>query len=413
MKKTLAIILMVLCCFMVFAQGASEKKQETVEVVSSAATQSTVTTEGDDSSYVMADGADIRNYTTAKTHPDFNVTVDSEGNTTLIDMLGRTVTFKGGQDAKIWNSSPTSEGLLCAIAPEQILGWARPFSEEQLAYYPEVVRNLPVLGGNYGGKTANVEGILTYSPDVIVNEYANKTEEDRTSSIESADSNGEKYNAPVIALSRNIWDTGTNARLLGEALGKAERGAEVEAYIDRLLKLVDDTVAAADHHPTYYYAEELDGLSTESPKSFHVDVFNYCQLQSAAGSDVVMSSMYGMEAVSLEQVMQWDPEYIFVYEKAAYDTITTDESWSEIRAVKEGKVYLNPSIPQNWFDRSPCSLRVLGCLFAASICYPDTCTYNLREEVYNFFDFMYGIKLTDAQLDAVMPDTVVQNEILV
>ena len=418
MKKVLSVMLLVLLsCALLSAQPAKETAGTTestsAEVVSSATTAATKeeSSSSGTSDYIMADGADIRNYTTSKIHPDFNVTKNDDGTTSVTDMLGRRVTFKS-EDAKIWNSSPTSEALLCAIVPDQILGWARQFSADQLAYYPEVVRNLPVLGGNYGGKTANVEGILTYGPDAIICAYSSKDESQIASSSKSADESEEKYNAPVIALSRNIWDEGTNARLIGEAFGKAERGAEVEAYIDRILSLVDETVAAAEYHPTYYYAEGTDGLKTENPAVFHVDVFNYCRLPSAAGDDVALTSQMGQETVSFEQVLQWDPEYIFVYNKSAYDLITTDPGWAEIRAVKDGHVYLNPYTPQNWFDRSPCSLRVLGCLFCASVAYPDTCTYDLRTEVYNFFEFMYGVQLTDSQLDAVMPGTVTQDKIL-
>ena len=73
---------------------------------------------------------------------------DENGMVTITDMAGRTVTFP--ENPMVWNSSPTCEGWLCAIAPEQIIGFASEFTEEQLSYYPAAVADTPVIGGNFG-----------------------------------------------------------------------------------------------------------------------------------------------------------------------------------------------------------------------------------------------------------------------
>lgn len=326
---------------------------------------------------------------------------DADGNVTITDMAGRTVTYPAYP--MVWNSSPTAEGWLCAIAPEQIIGWAAEFTEEQLSYFPESVRELPVLGGNYGSNEANVEGIIAYGPDVIINTFDVSTDEAKASAAASADAMAEQYGIPVICLSRDIRDTAVIAGNLGQWLGQEERGAEVQAYLETVMSKINETIAAVpeDAVVTYYYAEGMDGLSTESKDSFHADVYIYCGLEAAVGDDVTLSSFGGMEAVSMEQVLGWDPEYIFVWNAGAYETILSDPSWSDITAVKDGHVYLNPTLPQNWVDRSPNSLRILGCLFTAATCYPDYCTYDLDAEIQDFFQFMYGVELTGAQLDAL------------
>ena len=330
-----------------------------------------------------------------------DLTPDADGNVTITDMAGRTVTFPA--NPTVWNSSPTSEAWLCAIVPDQIVGWASEFTEEQLAYYPETVRGLDVLGGNFGQNEANVEAVLAYHPDVIVNTY-DCSERALEKTVSSADEMSETYGIPVVVLSRDIADTAKNAGLIGLWFGQAQRGAEVEAYLQNVLDKIDATVNSASSVPTYYYAEGMDGLSTEAATSFHADVYTYCGLTPAVGEEVTMSGFGGMEAVSLEQVMQWDPEYIFVWNSQAYQTIKTDKGWADITAVKEGRVYLNPTLPQNWVDRSPNALRILGCLYTASVCYPDSCTYDLKTEISSFFSFMYGVELTDAQLSAVLPE---------
>lgn len=325
---------------------------------------------------------------------------DENGMVTITDMAGRTVTFP--ENPMVWNSSPTCEGWLCAIAPEQIIGFASEFTEEQLSYYPAAVADTPVIGGNFGNNEANTEGILAVSPDVIINTY-DVSEAALETTISTADAMAEQYGIPVIAVSRDIADTAKAAGLLGLWLGQPQRGAEVEAYLQTVLDEIQDTIDAVpeDQVVTYYYAEGTDGLSTEAADSFHADVYRYLGLKPAVGEDVTMSSFGGMEAVSLEQVLQWNPEYIFVWNAAAYQEITTSGNWDSITAVQNGNVYLNPSLPQNWVDRSPNALRILGCLFTAAKCYPEQCTYDLSSEVQEFFRFMYDVELTPEQLSAV------------
>lgn len=325
---------------------------------------------------------------------------DADGNVTITDMAGRTVTFPA--NPMVWNSSPTSEGWLCAIIPDQIIGWASEFNETQLSYWPEAVRELPVLGGNFGNSQANVEGILAYSPDLIINTY-DCSESALQATVASADAMSEQYGIPVVVISNSIADSAEVAGNVGLWFGQAQRGAEVQAYLQGLLDEIDATVSAVpeDQVPTYYYAEGTDGLSTESKDSVHAAVYTYIGLTPAVGDDVQMSNMGGMEAVSLEQVLQWNPEYIFVWNPGAYQSITADDAWSDITAMQNGNVYLNPTLPQNWIDRSPNSLRILGCLYYAAICYSDYCTYDYEEEIANFFDYMYGVDLTEEQLSAL------------
>ena len=326
---------------------------------------------------------------------------DADGNVTITDMLGRTVTYPANPN--IWNSSPTAEGWLTAIVPDQIAGWARAFTEEQLTYLPSSVADIEEIGGNYGTNQANTEQVLAIAPEVIVNTFDCSSEEAIAASIEQADSISEQYDIPVIAISRNIEDTPEVAGLLGLWLGNPERGAEVQEYLQSIKDKIDESVAAVpdDERVTYYYAEGADGLQTESADSFHADVFKYVQLIPCVDDSVQLTNHMGMEQVSLEQVLMWDPEYIFVWNKTAYENIMADEAWQDITALKEGHTFMNPALPENWFDRSPSFYRILGCLFTAARCYPDYVTYDLDETVKEFFKFMYDVDLTDAQLEAL------------
>ncbi len=397
------LLALAMCLTMLAGCGASGTEDGAASVISSAADSSVQENEADTSE----DAADADTSEEADdTEDEASVTVedleaDADGYVTIIDMAGREVTFKA--NPTIWNSSPTAEGWLCAIVPDQIIGWAAEFDEEALAYYPASVSDLETIGGNYGTSTANEENILSVNPDVIINTY-DCSAEGLEATIASADATAEEYGIPVICLSRDIADSAACAANIGLWFGAAQRGYEVSVYIQSLLDLVTeaaDAAAAADDVPTFYYAEQATGLFTEAVGSMHAAVFEFCGLTNCVGDDISMTSMGGLEEVSLEQVIQWDPDYIFVWLDVAYADITTSDAWSEITAVQNGDVYHIPLMPQNWFDRSPNSLRVLGCLYCASIVYADYVSYDLSETISEYFSYMYGVELTESQLEAI------------
>lgn len=320
--------------------------------------------------------------------------------TTVTDMAGREVTFPKNP-GRVFSTSPTCEAWLAAICPEAIIGWANDMSEEQLSYYPEVCRDKETIGGWYGGKEGNAEGIVAEAPDVVVAAYDLVNDESYGTDVEELET---KLGVPVLCVSWSIEDVPEVYRKLGEWFGKEEEGKKLGDYVQTVLDKVDATVAKVpqDQVARYYYAEDTSGLQTEANGSFHIAVFDYCGMTNCAGEDIEMSSGMGFEQVSMEQVINWNPENIFVYSSTAFETITTDDTWADIDAVKNGHVFMNPSMPQNWFDRSPNPLRVIGCLYTVSCVYPDYCDFDLETEIKDYFKTLYGVEMTDEQYDALL-----------
>ena len=337
----------------------------------------------------------------ADVSPSGSAPAETDGETvTITDMAGRTVTFPKNPE-KVFSASPASEAWLCALVPERMIGWANTMTDEQLAYYPEEVSDIPLVGGWYGYAEGNAEGIITMAPDVVIQAEYLIDEENIAAAVQSCDELEQKLGTPVICVNYDLKEIPEVMRLLGQWLGVEERGNELADYLQGELDKVSESIAAvpAEEVVSYYYAEDASGLMTESADSFHSAVFIYCGLECV--TDVSMSSFMGKEQVSMEQVINWDPEYIFAFSQAAYDTIRSDEAWSGIQAVEDGNVYLCPSAPQNWYDRSPNPLRVLGCLYTAAMCYPDYVTYDLDTELAEFFETMYGRTLTEEQIHAL------------
>ena len=76
--------------------------------------------------------------------------------------------------------------------------------------------------------------------------------------------------------------------------------------------------------------------------------------------------------MSLEQVLKWDPQVIFVQDRypEVVKQITTDPQWQAIDAVKNHRVWLMPEYAKAWGYPMPEALAI-GELWMAKKLYPD------------------------------------------
>ena len=110
----------------------------------------------------------------------------------------------------------------------------------------------------------------------------------------------------------------------------------------------------------------------------------------------------GMEHISLEQVMAYDPDVILIKEKAFHDSIYQDPRWSSLRAVRARRAHLIPYVPFNWFDRPPSFMRLLGAQWVFSILHPEKKFPDLRQRTQDFYRAFLGVELDGPQAAEVL-----------
>jgi iron complex transport system substrate-binding protein len=189
---------------------------------------------------------------------------------------------------------------------------------------------------------------------------------------------------------------------LGDLLNRRERAAKLQSYAEKTLSEIAATTSkiAADKKIPVYYAEGTDGLATERDSSFHVE-----SLRRAGGRNVHRGEAldhYGMEKISMEQVMLYNPEVILVQERDFYAKIYSDPHWKGIKAVRDKRVYQIPKIPFNWFDRPPSFMRLLGLKWLTNVLYPQLYPLNLAKETREFYQLFLGITLSDDNLREIV-----------
>jgi len=316
----------------------------------------------------------------------------------ITDMAGRKVSIPD-TIRKVYAPSPYGSYALYSIDSSLVSGLIFPIKEEDKNYVSRSLRDLPVIGSLFGqGQTANIEVLLKARPDLIVMWSAQKSAMDA-----KTEETLKKLNVPyVYAVAESLYDYPEVYRFLGNVLNRGEKADKLAAYCQKTLadaKATVDRIPMAKR-PTVYYAEGVDGLSTECNDSIHVEL-----LRMAGDTNVHRchtSCHMGMEKVSLEQVMLYNPDVIVAQEKTFFDKVLKDPRWQSIKAVQEKRVCLIPRTPYNWFDRPPSFMRILGLKWLVSCLYPTEQKGDMVKEAKEFYRLFLGVDLSNEEMKNVM-----------
>ncbi len=326
--------------------------------------------------------------------------VGSSDARSLIDMIGRTVTVPE-KVTRVYSSSPPCTYMIYALDPDLLVGLNFPPTEQDKRYLRRRVPDLPVIGGFFGkGQTANVELLLKVKPDVIAQWISKRSVQPQQTQFEATMT---KLGIPVFYLDMDTLSDYTEGFLaLGRLLGREERARHLSRYGQQALMDVKKAVRniPANERRKVYYAEGVDGLSTECDSSMHAEI-----IELAGGVNVLHCDErdpMGLDQVSLEQVMVYNPDVMVVQEKVFFDAVFHDPRWQNVRAVKEKKVLLVPRVPFNWFDRPPSFMRFLGLKWLANSLYPGLYRIDIVKETKEFYRLFLDIDVGDAEIQKVI-----------
>lgn len=298
---------------------------------------------------------------------------------------------------KIYASSPVLLYSLYAIDRSKIAGLNFEFNEIEAEFIDEDIKNLPVIGGWFGkGRTPNSEMILKVNPDVIL-----LSEISRDLNKEKIKSYLGNQDIPLFYLKSNsLEEIVESFSYIGEISSNQERAKTLQNYGKESLQIAKDIEAKVVNKPRVYYAQGNNGLQTECHTSIHAELIN---LSSAFNVHQCESTnSFGKQTINFEQVLNYNPEIILVYEKAFYESIYKDKKWQFIDAVKNKRVYFLPKGPFSWFDRPPSFMKLLGLKYLLSIFHPELYTIDINKEAKEFYKLFLNIDLTDEKLNQIM-----------
>ncbi len=318
----------------------------------------------------------------------------------FVDSAGRRIDVPTKIE-RVFAAGPPASIILYTLAPEKLLGWNRsPLPQEQ-AYMPERYARLPELGRLTGrGNTANVELVLQVRPDVIL-DYGTL----RATYASLADRVQVQIGVPYVLLDGAFQKIPSTYRLLGTLLGAQERAERLAAYAEHTLSEVTALMKLipADRRPRVYYGRGPDGLETGLGGSINVELLEFVGAVNVAAEGAARG---GLASVSMEQVLKWDPQVVLTLERRFFESVQRDPTWRKVRALREGRVYLAPSVPFGWFDRPPSVNRLIGVKWLLSVLYPEHVSLDMRFAARDFYRLFYHIELDNGQLDRLLEHAV-------
>ncbi len=298
---------------------------------------------------------------------------------TVTDMAGRSVIVPASIRT-IYAASPPETLLVYALDPTLLAGLNVPLKGRCDSLIDPHTLELPVIGGYFGqGKTPNLEMIVKLNPDIVVGRKSSALHEKFESFLT-------KFKIPIVYIIIDELRQYPEAFEVAGAMFNREPRAKLLAdYTRQTIAQVQEKVASIpqEKRVRVYYAEDNDGLSTENSKSVHAELINL-----AGGFNVHREgvfSRYGKEKITLEKVIEYQPDVILAEQPMFYQKIFSSPAWENIPAVKNKRVYLIPTVPFGWFDRPPSFMRILGLKWIVDRLYPGLFAWDMQKETQEFF----------------------------
>ena len=319
--------------------------------------------------------------------------VPKQGIQIFVDDLGREVELPA-DITRIAPSGSNAQVIVFQIAPGKLVGLASKLSGDELTIYPSYTHDLPAFGTLYGKKAnLNRETLILADPQLIID-----VGDIKGSAAEMA-SDLDKVSAdvgvPVIFIEANMDNYPSVFRRLGKLLGEEDRAEQLAEYYEDAISVIE--AARTAHKPTVYITSSSDGLEAVLAGKSHA------QCAEKAGAEVVVTSKLaqGNGNISLETLYQLDPEYIFAYSEAGYNTIRTSSDWATLKAVRDGNVFLVPGMPHGFIDNPVCSNRIIGLWYLASIFYPQA-GIDIVAKTREFYSLFYGADISEQQANQIL-----------
>ncbi len=292
--------------------------------------------------------------------------VEKNGLRTITDTTGRQVEIPQAVESIVCVNVGTLRFTTYMQATDLVIGVEQNEIEPRIAKPFSYINNalfstLPVIGDN--GTTYDEE-ILKLSPDVVMVAM----DKDAAQALQ------EKLGIPVVTipLIDNLFDEAAyqTLGLMGEVYGRQERADELISYIKGLeedLALRTGDIPEEDK-PTVY----AGGISFKGAHGFDGTEAGYSPFAAIGAKNLAdQTGQKGAFNIDLEQVLQWDPDIIFLdFNGMALineDYAANPDYYNSLTAVREGRLYSQISFRSNAVNAE---LALADAYYAGKVIFP-------------------------------------------
>ena len=310
------------------------------------------------------------------------------------DDAGREVEVPG-EITRIVPSAPLAQIILYAIAPDLFVGLAAEWYDSARGIVDDGQFDLPCFGSLYASADLNVEELALTDPQLIID-----IGDEKGSAAEDMDALQRQTGIPSVFISATLETMPQTYRTLGKLLGREDRGEELAQFCERIYTRTTSIMdEVGENKVKALYVLGQEGLNVLAKGSYHAELLDLLT-DNAAVVDSPISKGTG-NAVTMEQIALWDPEFVIFAPDSIYDTVEETATWNQVTAIVNGAYVRVPDAPHNWMSMPPSVQRYLGLIWLTAQLYPEHCDYDVKEDILEYYRLFYGCELTEEQYAAI------------
>jgi len=259
----------------------------------------------------------------------------------VVDATGRSVVVPA-QVTRVLPAGPPAAVLLAALAPDLMLGWTSPVSDQARSFLSPAATGQPQVP-RLTGREDVIDRIIALKPDLIV-DYGSVSSRYK----EMAQNAQQRTGVPVMLFDGSLREIPSVVRTLGALLHREQRAETLALLTESLLALPSPTGT----RPRVVFARGENGGVLALPGAEAAEVFTVLGWQ-------VLAPAAGQPA-GVAAIRDLDPDILIFENPTMADTVRNADEWKTVRAVQEGRVYGAPAIPFGWLSEPPSINRLLG-----------------------------------------------------
>lgn len=229
-------------------------------------------------------------------------------------------------------------------------------------------------------KDYNPETILALKPDVVITPHYTNIKK-----LSEA-------NIPTILINHETPDSLLKSiEILGSTLDKKDEANKILNYFSSRKKYIEENLKNIVKRKLYVAGSTiLNTYGSDFYQTYMVDI--------AGGESVTKNIKGGKIEISLEDLLRFNPEYIILptYFMGSKEDLINNKDLQEIKAIKEGKVYIFPSFILSY--DLPSVESILGIFWISQKIHGDILKINLKDEVKYFYNNIFNYNISDAEI---------------
>lgn len=231
----------------------------------------------------------------------------------------------------------------------------------------------------------NIEEIIKADPDMV---FVGVSSKDGNKKIEDAG-----FPTYTMLIGWAKVDTLEQEFLnIGKITGNEAEAEKLVAYWEEKITMIKDAVAKVPENErkvVYYTGSDITSANSSG--------WTWPLIETVGATSALPEDHTG--DVTVEEVMNWDPDVIIVQGKTDISGITGDARLKTLKAIKNNELYQCP-IGAFWWDR-PSPEAPLGMMWLAKTLYPEyTKDIDLEAETKAFYSEFYGYNLSDDEYNS-------------